>query len=300
MTGEHQKEPVNFYRPWVGVFLSLIISGAAQFLTGKKLEGIAWFLAPLLFGLAGIWCLASPHVPGDFPAFVLLFFGVMSRVVVLVKSYQPVPKFGRIGLVLFIILVLIIGGAINEITLGIVRNCFRPFKIPTASMSPTLQGNRRLPDGTRVGGDKIFVEGCAYWFSKPQRGDIVAFDAKAISEEEREKFMIPPGEFYVKRIAGIPGDVLSIQNGHLHNHGQILSEPEGLAKLQFTVLKLWSPVYLSNPSNDYTVPDDSYFVVGDNTTNSLDSRYYGAVLGKNIIGKASKIYWPLQRVGKIQ
>ena len=137
------------------------------------------------------------------------------------------------------------------------------------------------------------VEEYAYWFGEPQRGDIIVFKTDGISS------MVPQNEFYAKRIVGIPSDVLSIQNGHLYNHGQILSGPAGLAKLEFVAL-IANPIYLTNSLDTYKISDGSYFVIGDNTTNSFDSRYFGPIPGKNIIGRISKIYWPFDRAGKIQ
>ena len=292
----NQTEPTKTYRPWVGVVLSFFISGASQFLTGQKFNGIAWFLALLLLSVGCIWCLASRVVSGDLPAFILWIVSIVLWIVMLVKSYRPVPRFRWFGWIIFILLALLVEEAIFH---GL-HSFYCPFKIPTASMSPTIQGNTKRADGTTVSGDRIFVEGYAYWFAKPQRGDIVAFQAKAIPEEQREMYHMPPDEFYMKRIVGVPGDILSIQNGHLYNHGQILSEPAILAKLEFFDLRFQSQIYLTNPTNDYKVPDGSYFVIGDNTSNSLDSRFYGVVSEKGIIGRASKIYWPLNRAGKIQ
>jgi signal peptidase I len=214
----------------------------------------------------------------------------------LVKSYRPLPRFRWFGWILFIFLVLLIQGTVYR---GI-HVFSRPFKMPTSSMSPTIQGSTKRPDGTTVSGDRIFVEEYAYWFNKPQRGDIVVFETKGIPENQRELYRIPPDEFYIKRVVGIPGDVLSIQNGHLYNHGQILRQPPILAKLEFSTRPFTGQTYLVNSTNNYAVPDGSYFVIGDNTTNSLDSRFWGAIPEKDIIGRISKIYWPLNRAGKVQ
>ncbi|MGH7954212.1 MAG: signal peptidase I [Limisphaerales bacterium] len=275
--------------------MSLFISGASQFLAGRKFQGITWFFGLLLLFIGCVWCLASPIVPGDFPAFVLYSIYIVLWIVMLIKSYQPVPRFRWYGWILLIFLTLVIPKAAYR---GFIT-FFRIYKIPTASMSPTIQGNTKRADGTTVSRDHICIERYVYWFSKPQRGDIIVFEAEGISEDQREIYRIPPSEFYVKRIVGIPGDDLSIQNGHLYNHGQILSQPPILAKLEF-FNPFTSQVYLINPTNDYKVPDGCYFVVGDNTINSLDSRFYGAVSQNSIIGRVSKIYWPLDRVGRVQ
>jgi signal peptidase I len=222
MTDENQIRPVKMYRPWVGVVLSFFMAGASQFLSGKKLIGIIWFGTILLLDAVAFWCLASPLVPGDLLAFSLWVMSIVLWIVMLVKSYRPVPRFRWFGWILFIFLTSLIAHFAARSLL----TCFHPFKIPTGSMSPTIQGNTKRADGTAVSGDHIFVEGYAYWFSKPQRGDIVVFEAKGIPEDQRGLYNIPPSEFYVKRIVGVPGDILSVQNGHLYNHGQILSQPQ--------------------------------------------------------------------------
>jgi signal peptidase I len=111
---------------------------------------------------------------------------------------------------------------------------------------------------------------------------------------------LPENEFYIKRIIGVPGDVISIKDGHLFNHDQLVTEPLALAKLLILNPQVGSLNYLVTAADVFTVPNDCYFVVGDNTTNSFDSRFWGAVPEKNIIGRASKIYWPLNRACKIQ
>ena len=283
----NRTETLKVYRPWVGVVLSFFISGLSQFLTGKKLNGIGWFFGLLLLSVGCSWCLMSPLVPGDLPALILWLVSDVFWIVMLIKSYRPVPRFHGFGWICFIFLSLFL-----PIALYLGEQLFmRPFTTPTRSMSPTIQAQ-----------DEVTVEGYAYWFSKPQRGDIIVFETKGISEDQRELFHIPSDEFYAKRIVGIPGDILSIQNGRLCNHNEIISEPTGLAKLKFVapIASPIYPIYLTNSLDTYKVPDGSYFLIGDNTTNSLDSRYFGAVDGSSIIGKVSKIYWPPNRVGRVQ
>jgi len=297
MTNEdhNQTKPIKTHRPWIGVVLSFFISGASQFLAGDKLAGIGWFLIIGLLSLGGVFCLASPSIPGDLPAFILFAIAALLWIIMLVKSCRPIPRLRWISWVGFIFLFLIL----EACSFG-VEKLVRPFKIPTASMLPTIQGNRKLPDGTKIGGDHLFIEGYAYWFAKPQRGDIVVYKVDGIQEDKREFYRLPSGEFYVKRIIGVPGDVLSVQNGHLYNRGRLLSEPEILTKLEFSDYHFPNQTYLKNSTGDYTVPDGSCFVVGDNTTNSLDSRFYGPISEKEIIGRVSKIYWPLSRAGKVK
>src|ERR1700733_6331167 len=286
MANENQTEPVKMYRPWVGVVLSFLIVGASQFLSGKKLVGIVWFIIIELFTFSGVFCLAFPQIPGDMPAFVMITTACILWIIMLVKSYRPIPRFRWIGWIGFIFFLLILSAAFN------LENFVRPFKVPTGSMSPTLLGNTKRPDGTTAAGDRIFVEKYAYWFGKPERGDIVAFKTDGISS------MLPENEFYIKRIVGIPGDILSIQNGHLFNHGQPVTEPSSLAKRPILNTPGGTQPYLANATDTFVVSNDCYFVVGDNTTNSFDSRHWGALPKKKLFGKVQKFICRLDGLGK--
>lgn len=270
--------------------MSFFIAGSSQFLTGERLIGIGWLASIMLLKIGGMFCLTSPLVPSDAPAFILFAGAFALWIVMLVKSHRPIPRLRWVGWICFIFLFLFLS---ETIYLGI-KVFIRPFKMPTSSMSPTIQGNIKRADGTTVGGDHIFVEEYAYWFSKPQRGDIVVFKTTGLSSS------LPQNEFYIKRIIGIPGDILSIQDGHLFNHGQPVAEPPALAKLAILNPTVANQTYLAASYDTYKVPGECYFVIGDNTTNSFDSRFWGTVPETNIIGKVSKIYWPLKRAGKVQ
>jgi signal peptidase I len=293
MTTEKQlpAETIKTYRPWVGVVLSFFITGTSQFLAGKRRVGIAWFVSLHVLTFFAFFCLASPLFSGDGFAFAVFIFAVLLWLIMLVQSYEPIPNLGLIGWLGFIVLWICLSIAV---AMGM-RVFIQPFKIPTGSMWPTFRGDTNKADGTMIDGDRIVIEKFAYWFSKPQRGDIIVFKTANLPS-----IPLPLQQgYYLKRIIGVPGDVLSIQNGHLYNNGKVLSQPPILAKLDFPT-PIAPPDYLQSPTNDYKVPDGCYFVIGDNTTNSYDSRYFGAMPQKSIIGKVSKICWPLARAGIIQ
>ena len=96
MTGDNQNqnEPVKPFRPWIGVLLSLLVSGSAHFLSGNKLVGIGWFTSILILFIGVVWCLASPLVPGDTFGGILWFASIILWIIMLVKSYRPIPRFG--------------------------------------------------------------------------------------------------------------------------------------------------------------------------------------------------------------
>jgi len=130
-----------------------------------------------------------------------------------------------------------------------------------ASMEATLHNNERLI-ANKIG----------YRFESPQRSEIIIF--KPPLDTKRN---------YIKRVIGLPGDKIKIVNGRVYLNDQELKEP---------YLKYKS--YENMP--EIVVPENSYFVLGDNRPNSSDSRYWGFVPRKNIVGKAWIVFWPLNKI----
>jgi len=147
------------------------------------------------------------------------------------------------------------------------------FWIPSGSMVPTL-----LP------GDRVLVAKFWYWFQEPKRGQIMVF-----------KYPVDPQRDFVKRIVGLPGDVIEVRDGMVIVNGTSLSEPYVRNRDMFTLTE--SPVF---PKIPFTVPKDSFFVMGDNRPNSQDSRFWGFVPMQNVRGPAFVRYWPLDRIGLME
>ena len=134
----------------------------------------------------------------------------------------------------------------------------KPFVIPSESMEPTLDL-----------GDRVLVNRLVYHFRDPERGDVIVFDPPVASDEP-----------YIKRVVAIGGDTVSVQGGKLWVNGEAQVEP-----------------YLKEPEifedfPEVTVPEGSVWAMGDNRNNSGDSRRFGPVSVKSIIGEAFAIYWP--------
>ena len=126
-------------------------------------------------------------------------------------------------------------------------------------MVPTLRTN-----------DYVVVNKLAYKLGEPKRGDVIVF-----------KYPPDPTQIpYIKRVIGLPGDQIHIAGGRVSINGVLLNEP---------YLKV-----STNGGGDWTVPEDSLFVMGDNRNGSSDSRAWGMVPLDNVIGKAEVIYWPPQ------
>ena len=176
--------------------------------------------------------------------------------------------------------------ALLAIAVLIFRSFFlSPFNIPSESMQPRL-----------LIGDYLLVNKMAYGYSKyslpfsvplipgrvfartPERGDVAVFKAPPTAQND-----------YIKRVIGLPGDVVEIRSNQVYVNGEPLDEP-----------------YLTPSRNDdgfsmapFALGEDEYFVMGDNRDDSLDSRYWGFVPDANIVGRAFFIWMNFGSFGRI-
>ena len=155
----------------------------------------------------------------------------------------------------------------------------RPFSIPTGSMTPAASA-----------GDHLFMEGISYLNREPHRGDIVIFKNRIVSKKE-------PEAIYIKRVLGEPGEHVRLTDGKLFINDKPVALSNTLGLIVFAT-PTNHPIQI--PETDATVPAGCYFVVGDNSTNSYDSRYYGSIPRKDILGRAFFCYWPPARIGGIK
>lgn len=152
--------------------------------------------------------------------------------------------------------------------------------------------------------DRILVNKLAYWFHNPGHGDITIFKVP-------ERLYRPQAPIYIKRCTGTPGDLLTFDSaGHLRVNGQKLEDP-GFFRTQQYVDHINSNNrgFFQRPEIEYEdidnisfqlrsirVPDDEYYVFGDNMHGSLDSRYWGGVPQNHIKGRAFMRVWPLGQI----
>lgn len=143
--------------------------------------------------------------------------------------------------------------------------------VPTGSMENTI-----MP------GDRLIGNRLAYMKEGPERGDIVIF--KYPDNEE---------ETYVKRVVGLPGETVTIENAKVYIDGSETPLDEPYLKEEWTV---------ATGPYTFEVPEDCYFVMGDNRNDSWDARYWTNtyVSGDKILGKAIFTYWPLSEFGKLE
>ena len=139
---------------------------------------------------------------------------------------------------------------------------YQPVKVEGTSMMPGLTDQER-----------IFINKFTYRFESIQRGDVVVF-----------WYPIDPSKSYIKRVVGLPGEVVRITGGQVYINGQLLNEPYILSD------------YLEHQSYpSVLVEPDHYFVLGDHRNSSNDSRSWGTVAREQIYGKAVLVYWPVDK-----
>jgi signal peptidase I len=157
----------------------------------------------------------------------------------------------------------------------------KPYKIPSSSMEPTLHCGRPA-DGCRSRvSDRVIANRIVYRFHAPERGDIIVFKAPASVAAACDV-----GGTLVKRIVGLPGEQVSMENGHVLINGVRLGEP------------YLAPAFRGSESGEWPRSSRSgYFVLGDNRARSCDSRRWGVVPRENVIGRADIRYWPPDRIG---
>lgn len=146
-------------------------------------------------------------------------------------------------------------------------------KIPSSSMVNTL----------RIG-DRLLVTRIPFYYRLPQRGEIVVFNG-------------PDGKPWIKRVIGMPGEVIDIKEGDIYIDGIRFDESAYLLEEGISTLSPVIPVEIDYP---YTVPEGHYFLLGDNRLESIDCRYIGAISENEITGKAVFKIYPFNRIGQIK
>jgi signal peptidase I len=164
-----------------------------------------------------------------------------------------------------------------------------PYRIPSASMEPTLHCAEPEPNCEAESSDRILANRFIYRFRDPRRGEIVVFHAPKAAAAACT------GGIFVKRIIGLPGEVWSERAGFTYINGKRLSEPyiqPGRRDIDTKQLTDIPP-----RGTLHRIPKDMYLMEGDNRGRSCDSRVWGLVPRSEIIGKAFFTYWPLGRIG---
>ena len=177
--------------------------------------------------------------------------------------------------------ILTIGGAVL-IVLALKAWIVNPYRIPSSSMEPTLHCARPANGCEARFSDRVLANRFIYHFRDPKRGEIIVFKtpgSKPVCSDGKV------GETFVKRLIGLPGETVSERDGYVYIDGKLLEEP------------YIQPQRRDHMSGSWHVPKGDYFFMGDNRTESCDSRTWGSVPRKNLIGEVFFVYWPPNRIG---
>jgi signal peptidase I len=175
--------------------------------------------------------------------------------------------------------ILTIAGAVG-IVIAIKFYVVNPYRIPSSSMEPTLHCAHPGMGCEARFSDRVLADRLIYHFRDPKRGEIVVFNTPKAAEQHG-----CGGGVFVKRIIGLPGDVWSERDGYVYIDGKKLDEPYIKADRRDHQTK--GPIKIGK---------GRYFMMGDNRASSCDSRVWGTVPRKLLIGEVFFTYWPPTRI----
>jgi signal peptidase I len=201
-------------------------------------------------------------------------------------SRNPVDRLTRglpHGLRITVDWVVTIAGAIL-IVLAIKAWVVNPYRIPSSSMEPTLHCARPANGCEARFSDRVLANRFIYRFRDPRRGEIVVFETPPAARAR-----CGAGGTFVKRLIGLPGERVELRNeggsSYVYVDGRKLEEPYVQPNRRDT-----------RGPETFTVPQGQYFMMGDNRSQSCDSREWGSVPRENLIGKVFATYWPPNRI----
>jgi signal peptidase I len=153
---------------------------------------------------------------------------------------------------------------------------FSPYRVASESMTPTL---RSKPDD----GDRLLVNRIVFLWSPPKRGDIVVFDTAGLEG-------MPKRGKAARRVAGLPGEEIDFRDGTVFVDGKAL-DGDPFSSIGAAVLP--------ETPQPVLIPERHVFVLGDNPSRSMDSRHFGCIPYRDLIGRGEWIYWPPARIKRL-
>ncbi len=279
------KEPRE---PLVAWALTFLLPGLGQFYSGDKKKGVIFILAQVLLGAMAFFYVINPYTR----LFVLLYLFLIPyaafNIYILIDAHRGVVKYNtenklkpktpltqKLFAIICMVVFLFIFNPLTAIFTFYVRAEYvRPFDVLSDGMAPAIFKD-----------DKIFVDMFSYNGAAPKRWDVV------LVKDPRD----PKGQNrLIKRIVGLPGETVEIKDGMVYvNSKPLVREGQGMQ------MKYENAGNYARPGQRLQLPPDSYFILGDNTINSFDSRHFGFVPGVKIVGKVYKIYYPFSRSGRV-
>jgi signal peptidase I len=256
----------------LSAILTFFMPGLGQIACGKIKRGVAVYIFSLIFFIAAAFVAIQPIPMFNIIAAGLIFisvflFTLIDSILIAKNPDNTLKLKPLIGYSILVIASIVNSSLVQPaISKTIKAKYIQAFHIPSISMMPSL-----------LIGDHLLVNKQTYKKNSPKRGDIIIFD-----------FPEDTSKTFIRRVVGIGGDVIEIRNKQLYINGKQYSENYVMYADSKSLPKN------SHPIDDYgptAIPEDSFFVLGDNRNSSYDSRYWGFLTADKIKGKAATIYW---------
>jgi signal peptidase I len=294
---------------WVGLVMAFFLPGSAHFLSGQYRLGVViyfvWVQLSILLG----FLIISPGIGFFFAVGLLVVVHPLFYIAVFISSWRHTRRIGCLGWILFLGAVLLFNYAPKASGVLSWKTYGEVFGMNGQAMAPTLIGcsdldtmeiqSKQYLERIRAKQhlERIIVNNWIYRVSDPKRGDVIV-----------HKVMTHDGSStnWTQRIVGLPGETVDIEPPYVLINGKRLTEPPIFAKIASKQDGFvgYCTVEDINASSDVSLPmtlgADEYFVLGDNSPYSRDSRFDGPVLRRNITGKVIRICYPLNRIREIE
>ncbi|MDR2439146.1 MAG: signal peptidase I [Planctomycetaceae bacterium] len=278
----------------IGLFLTFLFPGSVQFFSGRYVVSIFLYLIFMSFVVTFVVFASIPGKLFWYCALTCMIIGIIYMITLFILSWKPVKKISYWKWFSFIFFLIIFNRYLLPLSLGIfVQYIAGGIIVRSSSMEPTLisQSKYSLPD-------IVIVNKFIYRLKKPCRGDIVGF---------RYKWKKSDGIYSIilcKRIVGLPGETINIDTPFILINGKRLLDPlifkeissgqngySGFCRVE-ELGKQGYPLPI-------TLGPNEYFLIGDNTHDSFDSRIIGTISRNDIVGQAIRIVFPFSRIKEL-
>lgn len=288
-------------RPWLAAVLSLLAPGLGHLYAGFVRQAFFVVAAWGAVGAAIVWL----YITAFDSAFrfwlatailVAAYVVVPAHAAVVARSGAPIPLGRALRIVVYIVWLVAFSEVASRSAAWVRADLSEPFRVPSSAMYPTLQV-----------GDHFFADKHPYADSEPQRGDVVVFEVARDGSQIFPADMRPdlPRERFVRRIVGLPGDLLGFSAAGVSLSGEpVAITAAGSGRDHGRELDLYTetigvrthavardPAIRRPPLHEVVVPAGRYFTMGDNRDHSTDSRYWGTIARADIVARASHLYF---------
>lgn len=295
------RKPSVLTRIFCVVLAFVFIPGVVHLLNGRGRAGLVWFFANFIIIYGSLVLLGLPGILCCVAAFMCAILFVIYLIFLSVSTWKNTPCLRWYSWLLTLICVFLFNFFMNTwITPLFKKNVVSAAICTGSSMSPTILSATSSTSQVAEYSDRMIVNHFIYRWTQPRRGDVVMCTEKDVDGQNLPSLMI-------QRIVAIPGDTIDIDSPYVLVNGERLQEPKIFKKMSSKQDGYPGYLNLSETEHDFrefplpiTLEPNEYYLLGDNSTISLDSRFYGPVSRDDIVGRVIRIYFPFSRMKEIE